>query len=75
MISPLRSDYVVLSSYLVGTHNTVYVVHSLHFALPYFAPLPPSLKLRRTSRSAKHRICWNVMWNMHFLFWAIVQLF
>ena len=30
--------------------NTVYAVHSLHFALPYFAPL----------HSAKHRIYWNV---------------
>ena len=29
-----------------GSPNTVYAVHSLHFALPYFAPL----------RSAKHRI-------------------
>jgi len=29
-----------------GSPNTVYTVHSLHFALPYFAPL----------RSAKHRI-------------------
>ncbi len=29
-----------------GSPNTVYAVRSLHFALPYFAPL----------RSAKHRI-------------------
>ena len=29
-----------------GSPNTVYTVHSLHFALPYFVPL----------RSAKHRI-------------------
>ena len=28
MTSPLRSDLVALSSYLVGTHNTVYEVHS-----------------------------------------------
>jgi len=34
----------------LGSPNTVYAVRSLHFALPYFAPL----------RSAKHRIYWNV---------------
>jgi len=33
--------------------NTVYVVRSLHFALPYFAPF----------HYAKHRIYWNVIWN------------
>jgi len=33
--------------------NTVYAVRSLHFALPYFAPL----------HSAKHRIYWNVVCN------------
>ena len=34
----------------IPSHNTVYAVHSLHFALLYFTPL----------RSAKHRIYWNV---------------
>jgi len=38
---------------VVGAYNTVYAVRSLHFALPYFAPL----------RFAKHRIYWNVMQN------------
>ena len=53
MTSPLRSDPVALSSYLVGTHHTVYAVHSLLFALPYFASL----------RSTKHRIYANVRQN------------
>jgi len=35
----------------IPSHNTVYPVHSLHFALPYFAPL----------HSAKYRIYWNVV--------------
>jgi len=36
-----------------GSPNTVYAVYSLHFALPYFAPL----------RSVKHRIYWNDLWH------------
>jgi len=46
--------------------NTVYAVHSLHFALPYFAPL----------RFAKHRIYLNVAQNsalLHFAQWAALH--
>ena len=39
-----------------GSPNTVYAVHSLHFALPYFAPL----------HSAKHQIYANVIFNFIF---------
>ena len=48
-----------------GSPNTVYAVHSLHFALPYFAPL----------RSAKHRIYRNVRQNsLRPLRFAVAQL-
>ena len=50
----LSLDHVALSSYLVGAYNTVYAVHSLHFVLPYFAPL----------RSAKHCILLNIIKNV-----------
>ena len=39
---------------VVGAYNTVYAVHSLHFALPYFASL----------RFAKHRI-YSTLCSLH----------
>ena len=44
------------------SYNTVYAVHSLHFALPYFAPLC----------SGKHRIYRNVIRNSKNIFLRLI---